>query len=156
MFKVRKFKEEDTGAVIRVITTVLKELFSCNRDEIKKRVGEDVISDLKGIIKNYIKTGGVFYVGEYDGKIVGTVAVTPENKNIALFRRFYLYKKYRGRGFGSKLYDKAEKWAKDKGYKKFILFTFPHFKTAVKMYKKRGFKNFKKVNSKMITCSKKL
>lgn len=156
MFKIRKFKEEDTSAVIRVITTVLREMFNCRQDEIKKNLRGDVVADLKNIIKNYIEIGGVFYVGEYDGKVIGTVAVTPENKNTAVFRRFYLYKKYRGRGFGSKLYNKAEKWAKDKNYKKLILFTFPFFEVAVKMYKKRGYGNFKKVKGRKITCSKKI
>jgi len=140
MFKIRKFKKEDTKEVIRIITTGLKQLFHCK----KKDLGEELIENLSDIQKNYFEKGGTFFVGEYKGKVVGTVAVLPETKTSARLKRMFLYKKYMGKGFGSKLYDFTEKWCRKQNYKKIILSTYPHFKQAIKMYKSKGFKQFKK------------
>lgn len=140
MFKIRKFRNEDTKEVIRVITTGLKQLFHCKN----KDLGKELIENLSDIKKNYFQRGGVFFVGEFDGKVVGTVAILPETKTSARLKRMFLYKKYRGKGFGSKLYDFAEKWCKKQGYKKIILSTYPHFEEAIKMYESKGYKKFKR------------
>lgn len=140
MFKIRKFRNEDTNEVIRVITTGLKQLFCCK----KKDLGKELIENLSDIQKNYFMNGGIFFVGEYEGKVIGTIAILPETKNSVRLKRMFLYKKYRGKGFGSKLYDFAEKWCKKQGYKKIILSTYTHFYEAIRMYEYKGYKKFKK------------
>ncbi len=150
MFSIRKFRNEDTKEVIRVITTGLKQPFHCK----KKDLGEGLINNLSDIQKNYFGKGGTFFVGEYKGKVVGTVAILPETKTSARLKRMFLYKKYRGKGFGSKLYDFAEKWCKKQGYKKIILSTYPHFKEAIKMYESKGYKKFKKTKEQIFFYKK--
>lgn len=145
MIKIRKFRNEDTKEVIRVITTGLKQLFHCK----KKDLGEELIENLSDIQKNYFEKGGTFFVGKYEGKIVGTVAILPETKTSARLKRMFLYKKYRGKGFGSKLYDFAENWCKKQGYKKIILSTYPHFKEAIRMYESKRYKQFKKTKEQL-------
>jgi len=150
MFKIRKFRDEDTKEVIRVITTVLKQLFNCK----KKDLGDSLIEDLSHIKKNYFDKGGYFWVAEYNGKIIGTAAVVPEDKNTARLHRMYLYKSYRGKGYGSKLFNYREKWCKNNGYKKIILSTYPHFKEAIRMFKSKGYKEFKKEKGKIFFYKK--
>jgi putative acetyltransferase len=140
MFKIRKFKNEDTKEVIKIITTGLKQLFHCK----KKDLGEKLIENLSDIKKNYFDQGGAFFVGEYDQKVVGTVAILPDTNTSARLKRMFLYKKFRGKGYGSKLYDFIEKWCKKQGYKKIILSTYPHFDEAIKLYESKGYKKFKK------------
>ena len=148
MLKIRKFRNEDTKEVIRVITNGLKQLFNCK----KKDLGKELVDNLSDIQKNYFEKGGTFFVGEYEGNVVGTVAILPETKDAVRLKRMFLYKKCRGKGFGSKLYDFAEKWCKKKGYKKIILSTYPHFKEAIRMYESKGFKRFKKTKEQIFFC----
>ena len=108
MFRIRRFRASDTKEVTRVITSGLKQLFNCRKIDL----GEELIDDLSDIHRNYIARGGAFYVGEYDGRVIGTVAVLPAGRNAARLKRMYLYRTYRRRGFGSRLYDAAESWCK--------------------------------------------
>lgn len=140
MFSVRQFNEGDTKRVIDIVTSSLKELFNCETEDL----GKDLIKDLSNIAKNYTEKGGNFFVGEYNGRVIGTVAIIPNTKTIARLKRMFLYKQYRGKGFGSKLYGTAEEWCRKQGYKKITLSTYPNFKKAIKTYKSKGFKKFKK------------
>jgi GNAT superfamily N-acetyltransferase len=140
MFKIRRFRNKDTKEVIKVITIGLKQLFKCRKEDL----GEELIKNLSDIENNYFKKGGTFFVGEYNGKVIGTVAILPENKKTVRLKRMFLYKKFRGKGFGSKLYNFSELWCKKKGYTKIVLSTYPHFKEAIMMYKYKGFKSLKR------------
>jgi putative acetyltransferase len=150
MFRIRKFRKDDTKEVIRVVTTSLRQLFNCKN----KDLGDNLIENLSDIKRNYFVNGGAFFVGEYFGKVIGTVAILPETKNSAKLKRMYLYKEYRGKGFGSKLYDFAERWCKGKGYKRIILSTYPHFKEAIRMYESKGYKKFKRTKEQIFFYKK--
>lgn len=150
MFKIRKFQKKDTKAVIRVITTGLKQLFKCKKEQLR----EGLIENLSNIQKNYFKKGGYFFVGEYKGKVIGTIAILPMNKTTARLKRLFLYKQYRGKGIGSKLYFSAERWCKKKGYKRIMLSTHPHFEEAIRLYKRKGFKPIKRTKGRLFFAKK--
>jgi GNAT superfamily N-acetyltransferase len=138
MFTVREFRESDTPEVIKVVTTTLKRLFKCRKVDL----GQALIDDLEHIKQNYADTGGVFYVGEYGGKVIGTSAAVPDDKNTVCLKRMYLYRKYQGMGFGSKLYGAAEEWCRQNGYQRIKLSTYHHFSDAIKLYEHKGYREY--------------
>ena len=73
MFKIRRFRNEDTEEVIRVITTGLKQLLHCK----KKDLGKELIENLSDIQKNYFDKGGTFFVGEYKVKLAVLPCMIP-------------------------------------------------------------------------------
>lgn len=95
--------------------------------------------DLNDPKKHYIKSGGMFYVLEIDGKIVGTIAVIKKD-NTAELKRWYVDKDFQGKGYGSKLLDKAILFCIENGINKIEFETSKKFTKAHLLYKKRGFK----------------
>lgn len=89
--------------------------------------------------KYYIENGGMFYVLEIDDKIVGTIAVIKKD-NTAELKRWYVDKDFQGKGYGSKLLDKAILFCKENGIIQIEFETNKKFLKAHALYKKRGFK----------------
>jgi putative acetyltransferase len=141
--KIREFKKQDTPQIIKLITTVIKEFLNYNDNDLKT-----IVNNLSDIQKNYFDKGGVFIVCELDNKIIGTVALLNHKKGIAKLKRMYLYKKYRGKQYGLKLYQFAENWCQKNKYNKIILSTYPPF-TGAKFYEKNGFKKYKTIGKKI-------
>ena len=92
--------------------------------------------------KYYIEGGGIFYVLEIDDKIVGTIAVIKKD-NIAELKRWYVDKDFQGKGYGSKLLDRAILFCKENGLNKIEFETNKKFVKSHLLYKKRGFKIIK-------------
>lgn len=105
---------------------------------------KDLIRNLSNINNNYFNKWWVFIVCENDNKIIGTIAIIRENKNIAKLKRMYLYKEYRGKGYGSMLFNFAEDWCKNNNFNKMILSTYFPF-TGAKFYEKKWFTKYKTV-----------
>jgi len=84
-----------------------------------------------------------FFVLRDDDEIKGTIAIKHHNNETAEIKRLYIDPNTRGKGYGSKLFDKALDFVKKKKFKKVILDTWIRFETAVILYKKRGFKEIK-------------
>lgn len=95
--------------------------------------------DLDDLKKYYIESGGIFYVLEIDRRIVGTIAVI-KKENTAELKRWYVDKDFQGKGYGSKLLDKAILFCKENGINKIEFETNKKFVKAHLLYKKRGFK----------------
>lgn len=95
--------------------------------------------DLDDINKYYIESGGIFYVLEIDDKIVGTIAVIKKGSTAEL-KRWYVDKIFQGKGYGSKLLDKAMLFCKINRINKIEFETNKKFLKAHSLYKKRGFK----------------
>lgn len=104
---------------------------------------EEWDSDLEDPKKHYIDLGGMFFVLKVDGKIVGTVAIVNKGNNRAEFKRFYLNKRYQGKGLGSTLFDTAIAYCKEHGFIKVEFETNKKFTKAHLLYQKRGFKTVK-------------
>lgn len=98
---------------------------------------EEIDKDLLDIPRYYGKKGA-FWVLTDGKKIVGSVAVSRVTDEICKFRRFYVDKDYRRRGWGGKLFDKRMKFAKAQGYKTAWMVTSPNHKEVIAVVKKRG------------------
>ena len=133
MLKIRFFKNVDTFEIIKLISNVVKEFLEYNDNDLK-----DLIKNLSDINNNYFNKWGTFIVCEDDDKIIGTIAIICEKDNIAKLKRMYLYKEYRRKGYGSKLFDFAENWCKNNNFNKIILSTYFPF-IGAKFYERKGF-----------------
>lgn len=128
--KIREYKDKDKKRVIKTIKEVLYEIFKQKPTK---------IDDLNNIKKNF----DIFYVVEDNHKIIGTIGLQKHKDKIARLKRLYLKKEYRGKGIGEKLLNRIINFAKLK-YNKIILSTYPEMERAILLYKKNGFKEFKR------------
>lgn len=101
------------------------------------------------------------YYAVENGKVIGWVDITPAANPRLAHRGFLgmgLIKAYRGQGLGTQLITKALKHAKEIGLEKVELSVYTENTTAIKLYKKMGFKeigvvkHFRKLNDKYFDC----
>lgn len=124
---------EDYQNIVKLIDTVYREY------------GDSVCleradSDLLAIEKNYKNKGGCFWVWKEKGEITATVAVVPaDEKDTVMLKRLYLKKNYRGSGKANLLLNFVIEWAKERSYKKMILWSDTRFLRGHKFYKKHEF-----------------
>ncbi len=86
----------------------------------------------------YEANGGMMFVLKIDGKAVGAVAVINKGKTTGELKRMYLDKEFRGKGYGSLLFDTALAFCKEKGFTKLEFETNKKFKQAHAFYQKKG------------------
>ena len=95
----------------------------------------------------YWKTGGEFWVVEYEGRVVGSGGYQPCDrefpgepsiKSVEL-RKMFLYGDVRGQGLGHYLLTTLEQSAADKGFTHMWLETAVRMKAAVKLYERNGY-----------------
>lgn len=127
--KIRRFRRGDEDGVIKLIGRVMSD-FDEYYDPALDR-------DLRNIPK-YYGNKGAFWVLVDNEKIVGTVAISRITDNICKFRRFYLDKDYRGKGWGGKMFDLRLKFARENGYKTAWMVTSSNHKDAIEFIKKKG------------------
>ena len=127
---IKTFSISLTGEVKDLVLGVLSEQgfeFDPNKD-----------FDLDDIDRHYLQSGGVFYVGLVDGKIIGTSAVRRIDDKKCEIKRIYVRKEFRGRGFGRDLFLKALGFA-GRNYSIAVLKTDAQLTDAIRLYLKNGF-----------------
>ena len=127
---IRKFKEKDRTQLLKLVGRILYEIFKVK----PKKVELD---------KGFFKKGGVLYVAENKGKIIGSIGIEKHRDRIARGKKMYVEKAYRGTGLAQKLYSKVELFARKAGYNKLILSTTPQMKAAIEFYQKKGFVKYR-------------
>ena len=95
-------------------------------------------ADLKDIIGYYFGSGGTFFVGIVEGKVVGTAGVRKFDGNLCEIRRIYLKKDFRNKGNGKQLFRTALDFA-EKNCSGVVLKTDSTLTKAIDMYLKHGF-----------------
>ncbi|MGB9133711.1 MAG: GNAT family N-acetyltransferase [Methanosarcina sp.] len=99
-------------------------------------------ADLKDINSYYFASGGTFFVGIADGRVVGSAGVRKLDEDLCEIRRIYLKKDFRNKGNGKKLFRAALDFA-EKNCAGAVLKTDETLTKAINMYLKHGF-TFKK------------
>ncbi|MGP8319279.1 MAG: GNAT family N-acetyltransferase [Methanosarcinaceae archaeon] len=94
--------------------------------------------DLDDIDGYYLQSGGVFYVGISDGKIIGTSAVRRIDQKQCEIKRIYVRKEFRNMGFGRELFLRAVEFAGE-NYSITVLKTDARLIKAIGLYLKNGF-----------------
>jgi putative acetyltransferase len=95
-------------------------------------------ADLNDINDYYFASGGTFFVGIEDGRVVGTAGVRKLGGNLCEIRRIYLDRDFRKKGNGKKLFMAALDFA-EKNCSGVMLKTDSTLTKAIDMYLKQGF-----------------
>ncbi|MFA5834163.1 MAG: GNAT family N-acetyltransferase [Bacteroidota bacterium] len=106
--------------------------------------------------KEIIDKGGHIFFAEYQGEIVGTVALNFHEEGVFELGKMAVTKKVQGIGIGSILMEHCINNAKSLGARKLILYSNTALASAIHLYKKFGFvevpfteSNYKRTNIKM-------
>ena len=97
--------------------------------------------ELANLPGDYAPPEGRLLLAEFEGQLVGCVALHKLEPGICEMKRLYLRPQFRGKGLGHILADRIVAEARQIGYKRIRLDTVePVMKDAVGMYRKLGFK----------------
>lgn len=133
--KLRQFKKEDEKTVWDLHVTGLKQTNSYQKNS-------EYDKDIKNITATYLSSGGEFLVATLNNKIIAMGALKKINNTTAEIKRMRVDKKFQGQGIGKIMLDNLIKKAKELKFKRLILDTTVNQKTAQKLYKSKGFKEF--------------
>lgn len=139
MMKIRRCALKDQDQVKKFITDILKNELSIDRKAYPH-------SDLDSIANVYGGKREAFFVGEEEGKIVGTIAVKEESKKVAILRRLFVARNSRRKGYGSALIDKALDFCKGNDYREVIFHSSARMKAAIGLCQKKGFIEKQRLN----------
>ena len=96
--------------------------------------------ELAGLPGDYAPPEGRLLLAEYEGQLVGCVALHKLEPGICEMKRLYLRRQFRGKGLGRALAERIIAEARQIGYRCMRLDTVePVMKDAVAMYRKLGF-----------------
>ena len=106
---------------------------------------EALVADIAAkFIQNFDAKREACWIAELDGERVGAVFVVQDSKTIAKLRLLIVEPKARGLGLGKRLVDECIRFARDKGYRKLVLWTQANLAAARAIYRSAGFKLAKK------------
>ncbi len=129
---IRPYRPDDREAVRALVAEVLTEF------GFGHAVG-GLERDLAEIESRYGGERAGFWVADDGGSIAGTVAVRPKEGLTCELKRLYLRAGHRGAGLGQRLYEHAERFARDAGYEAVWLDSSRRFGKAHRLYERNGF-----------------
>jgi GNAT superfamily N-acetyltransferase len=97
-----------------------------------------VLDDPIGTI---VDRGGVIYLAETGGEIVGSAALMKEHEGVYELAKMAVTENYRGKGISKLLIEKCIHEAKQLNASKITLFSNHQLKTALHLYQQYGFKH---------------
>lgn len=100
----------------------------------------DLLPNIKDFILTTKKQGGNFFSLRLEEEIIGMCGLIKKNDLVVELCKFHIKDIYQGRGFGGKMLDFVQEYAKIKGYKKLILHVSKSQERAIALYKKHLFK----------------
>lgn len=103
--------------------------------------------DILDIQANFIVNGGNFWVALNDvGEVVGSIGLQKQTNEVAVLKKFFVDKNYRGKtfGLGTMLYDELLEFTKEQGFTTVILDTPSKATRSHGFYKKVGFQQIDK------------
>ncbi|OQY04027.1 MAG: GNAT family N-acetyltransferase [Bacteroidetes bacterium 4572_117] len=103
--------------------------------------------DTDHMFEAYQGKNEVYFVAKVDGELVGGSGIkilAGNSGEICELQKLYINSNIRGLGIGKILVQKCLDFAKEAGYKKCYLETFPNMDAAINLYKKFGFLHLEK------------
>lgn len=95
-----------------------------------------ILNDPQGTI---LDKGGVIYLAEVNGRIVGSAALMKEHEGEYELAKMAVTAEWRGKGISKLLIEKCLSKAKELNARKISLFSNHMLETAISLYKKYGF-----------------
>ena len=130
--RLREAVNQDKDAVRRIVFEVLTE-YGLKPDP------ADTDADLEDLELSYFRRGGVFYVLEDSGRIVGCGGLYRLDSGELEIRKMYLLPEARGHGEGRRLLEKLLEDARDSKASRVVLETATVLVEAVALYERYGF-----------------
>lgn len=96
--------------------------------------------DLDAMVFGEPKAGVLEFIAELDGRVVGSVIVTPHDDGNGVLTKFFVDAAYRGRGVGRPLLEVAVNAARDAGLLSLELDTRSFFHEAIHLYESTGWR----------------
>lgn len=90
--------------------------------------------------EKYAPPKGQIYLVFVDGELAGCVGMKPSDDNHAELKRLYVRPAFRGRNLGETLTRRIMDDARKAGYRYLRLDTLPGLKSALKLYRRLGFR----------------
>jgi putative acetyltransferase len=112
-----------------------------------------MLDDPRGTI---ISSGGVIYLAEDNGSIIGSAALIHEHDGIYELAKMTVVPTWRGKGISKLLLEKCIDTARTLGAKKIVLFSNDQLQTAIGLYQQYGFKHIAVTDSPFTTANVKM
>jgi len=130
--EISKIEERDKEKVCQFCLSIFEEM------------GWDrkVAYGLENLAKTFGGPGEIFFIAKKGETIVACVGLKKLSAKEALMKRFYVAKKFRGKGLADLLFKKIKNFAEKNGYKTIVLDVFKDNIRAKKFYRKKGFEEF--------------
>jgi RimJ/RimL family protein N-acetyltransferase len=137
--KIRTVRPEDSDLLIKMMKQLDTETSFMMYEPGERTSTAD---DMKHRIEHWETSGSLFLLLEDEGDLAGFLSASrgePKRVRHCAYLVIGILKDYRGRGYGAKLFQKMEQWARESGITRLELTVMTENEQACHLYEKIGF-----------------